>query len=60
LGEAFALTQPWLLAVVMVAVHFAWQLWLVREGEREAAFRAFKSNIGIGVVLWLGVVLSFR
>ena len=59
LGEAFALTQSWLLAVVLVSLHFFWQLWLVREGEREAAFRAFKSNIWIGVVLWLGVVLSY-
>ncbi len=58
LGEAFALTQSWLLAVVLVSLHFSWQLWLVREGEREAAFRAFKSNIWIGVMLWLGVVFS--
>jgi 4-hydroxybenzoate polyprenyltransferase len=59
LGEAFTLSWPWLLAVVLVAFHFAWQLWLVREGEREAAFRAFKSNIWVGVMLWLGVVLSY-
>ncbi len=59
LGEAFALSGLWSLAVFLVAFHFAWQLWLVREGEREAAFRAFKSNILIGVMLWLGVVLSY-
>jgi 4-hydroxybenzoate polyprenyltransferase len=59
LGEAFTLSWPWLLAVFLVAFHFAWQLWLVREGEREAAFRAFKSNIWVGVMLWLGVVLSY-
>lgn len=59
LGQAFALSWLWLLAVLLVALHFAWQLWLVREGEKEAAFRAFKSNIWIGVMLWLGVVLSY-
>lgn len=59
LGQAFALSWLWSLAVLSVAFHFAWQLWLVREGEREAAFRAFQSNIWIGVMLWLGVVLSY-
>lgn len=59
LGAAFGLSWVWSLAVLLVAVHFAWQLWLVREFDTVAAFRAFKSNIWIGVVLWLGVVLSY-
>ncbi|MBP7900702.1 MAG: 4-hydroxybenzoate octaprenyltransferase [Gammaproteobacteria bacterium] len=59
LGEAFALSWLWSLVVLLVAFHFAWQLWLVREGEREAVFRAFKSNIWIGVMLWLGVLVSY-
>lgn len=59
LGDAFALLWSWSLAVWLVAGHFVWQLWLVRGGQRAAAFRAFKSNIWIGVTLWLGVVLSY-
>lgn len=59
LGAAFSLSWIWLLAVFLVAVHFGWQLWLVRDGEKAAAFRAFKSNVWIGVMLWLGVVLSY-
>jgi len=59
LGEAFSLGVLWWLTLSIVAGHFAWQLWWVRGGQREAAFRAFKTNVWIGVVLWLGVVLSY-
>jgi 4-hydroxybenzoate polyprenyltransferase len=59
LGAAFGLSWIWSLAVFLVAIHFGWQLWLVRDGAKAAAFRAFKSNVWIGVMLWLGVVLSY-
>lgn len=58
LGDAFALSWFWSLAVLMVALHFVWQLWLVRHEQRDAAFRAFRSNVWIGVILWIGVVVS--
>ncbi len=58
LGLAFELGVVWLIVLGLIAVHFAWQLWLVRSGQREDAFRAFKTNVWIGVLLWLGVVLS--
>lgn len=58
-SEAFALNWVWLIALLLVAVHFGWQLWCVRNETNEQAFRAFKSNIWIGVMLWLGVVLSY-
>lgn len=59
LGSRFLLSWPWFAAVVLVAMHFAWQLWLVRGGDGVSAFRAFRSNVWIGVILWLGVVLSY-
>lgn len=59
LGSRFSLSWPWFAAVVLVAMHFAWQLWLVRSGDGVSAFRAFRSNVWIGVILWLGVVLSY-
>jgi 4-hydroxybenzoate polyprenyltransferase len=59
LGNAFTLGVVWQITMGLVALHFLWQLWLVRNEQRDAAFRAFKSNMWIGVILWLGVVLSY-
>lgn len=59
LGQSFALSWAWYATLVLVAVHFSWQLWSVRDDGRASAFRAFKSNVWIGVILWLGVVLSY-
>lgn len=59
LGHAFDLAVAWWLTLFAVAVHFAWQQWLVGDQHREAAFIAFKNNVWIGVLLWLGVVSSF-
>jgi len=58
LGEAFALGWIWLSALAIVALHFAWQLWTVRHEHRDAAFRAFKSNVWLGGLLWLAVVFA--
>jgi len=59
LGHAFDLAVAWWLTLFAVAVHFAWQQWLVGDQHRETAFIAFKNNVWIGVLLWLGVVSSF-
>jgi 4-hydroxybenzoate polyprenyltransferase len=59
LGNAFSLGYVWYATLILVSGHFVWQLWLARDEQRDAVFRAFKSNIWIGVMLWLGVVLSY-
>lgn len=59
LGVAFSLGWVWWLTLGGIAVHFMWQLWLVRDLDRQVAFRAFKSNVWVGVMLWLGVVFSY-
>ncbi len=59
LGNAFSFGYVWYATLILVSGHFVWQLWLARDEQRDAVFRAFKSNIWIGVMLWLGVVLSY-
>jgi 4-hydroxybenzoate polyprenyltransferase len=59
LGLSFGLGATWWLSLLFVATHFAWQQWSVRDQHREAAFIAFKNNVWVGVLLWLGMVSSF-
>jgi len=59
LGVSFELGLTWWLGLLSIALHFGWQLWFVRFEDRAAAFIIFKSNVWLGVVLWLGSVLSF-
>jgi 4-hydroxybenzoate polyprenyltransferase len=58
LGMVFNLGDVWWLVLGLIAVHFVWQLWLVNTALHGDAFRAFKTNVWIGVILWLGSVLS--
>jgi 4-hydroxybenzoate polyprenyltransferase len=43
----------------IAAVLFAWQLWSMRQREREACFAAFRNNNWVGLALWLGVMLGY-
>ncbi|MGE5167400.1 MAG: 4-hydroxybenzoate octaprenyltransferase [Deltaproteobacteria bacterium] len=43
----------------IAAALFAWQLWNMRQREREACFAAFRRNNWVGLALWLGVLLGY-
>jgi 4-hydroxybenzoate polyprenyltransferase len=57
LGTAFALTKVWWLILGLVGIDFGWQLWRVYR-DPSVAFWAFKHNVWIGVLLWVGVLIS--
>lgn len=61
LGQAFALGEGWWLVLGVIAGDFAWQVWRVANNQ-QWAFWAFKHNVWIGVMIWLGIVsiLSVR
>jgi hypothetical protein len=46
--------------VLVGAGLFAWQLWLIRNRDRNACFRAFLNNNHFGLMVFAGVVLSLR
>jgi 4-hydroxybenzoate polyprenyltransferase len=39
---------------------FAYHLWLIRERDRDACFRAFRINQYFGMAIFAGIVLTYR
>jgi 4-hydroxybenzoate polyprenyltransferase len=58
-GWRVGLTWPWYLGVLAAAALFGWQLYLIRNREREACFRAFLNNNWIGLILFLGLLAHY-
>lgn len=46
---------PWFAAVAVAALLFARQLWMTRNRDRQACFRAFLANNWVGFVLFAGI-----
>jgi 4-hydroxybenzoate polyprenyltransferase len=46
-------------ALVVGAVLFAWQQWLIRHRDRESCFRAFLNNHWFGLVVFAGIALDY-
>jgi 4-hydroxybenzoate polyprenyltransferase len=59
LGMALSMAWPWYLGLLISAVLFAWQLFIVRGRDRDACFRAFLNNNWVGVVIFLGLLGHF-
>ena len=58
IGWVQAWSWPWFAGVGCCAALFAHQQWITRDRSREACFRAFLLNNWVGLVLFLGLVLS--
>jgi 4-hydroxybenzoate polyprenyltransferase len=53
------LHQVWYFAGVgAAAALFVWQQWIMRRRDRDACFAAFRNNHWVGLVLWVGIVVS--
>jgi 4-hydroxybenzoate polyprenyltransferase len=57
LGQAFDLGMVWWFVCAAIALDFAWQWWRVYH-DHTLAFWAFRHNVWIGVVLWVGIWVS--
>ncbi|KRA31915.1 4-hydroxybenzoate octaprenyltransferase [Rhodanobacter sp. Root627] len=57
-GQRAALGWPFWLCLLAVAGLFAWQLWLIRDRQRDACLAAFRHNNWVGLALWIGIVLA--
>jgi 4-hydroxybenzoate polyprenyltransferase len=42
------------------AVFFVYQLWLIRNRDRDACFRAFLNNNYVGMSVFIGVLLTYQ
>ncbi len=58
-GRAFGLGQFYLDGLVVAAVLFGYQHYLIREREPDACFRAFLHNNWVGMAIFVGIVLSY-
>lgn len=59
IGNRFQLHWPYYLSIVVVAGLFAWQQYLIRDRQPAACFRAFLHNHWVGMVVFIGIVVSY-
>jgi len=58
MGARAELGASYFYSLIVVAVLFAYQQWLIRERQREACFRAFLNNNWVGGAVFVGLVLA--
>ncbi|EGN74511.1 4-hydroxybenzoate polyprenyl transferase, proteobacterial [Idiomarina sp. A28L] len=47
------------LSIIVMAGFFAWQIWVIRNREPEACFRAFRQNHYAGMIVAIGLALHY-
>ncbi len=60
LGRRAGLDGAYYGMLVLAAVSFLWQQWLIREREAAGCFRAFMNNNLFGGLVFLGILLGLR
>jgi 4-hydroxybenzoate polyprenyltransferase len=58
-GRRFDLEMPYFLSLLAAAALFAYHLYLIRDRDEEACFKAFIHNSWVGLVVFLGIVASY-
>lgn len=57
-GFLFQLSLPYYLSLVVALGLFIYQQWLIRDLDRDKSFAAFLNNNWVGLVIFIGIVLS--
>ncbi len=57
-GIRFGLGAYWYAGLLVAALLFGWQQWLIRKREPAACFRAFTNNHWVGMAVFAGLVLD--
>lgn len=58
-GKQFGLDGPYYLGLLAAAGLFAYHLYLIRDRDEAACFKAFKHNSWVGLVIFLGIAASY-
>ena len=58
-GKQFGLGGPYYLGLLAAAGLFAYHLYLIRDRDEAACFKAFKHNSWVGLVIFLGIAASY-
>lgn len=59
IGKAFNLATPYYLSIIAAAALFVYQQWLISDRVPVACFKAFLNNNYVGLVVSLGIALSY-
>ena len=54
----YAYSAIYLIALFAAIVQVVWHVWLIRNREREACFKAFRLNHWLGFTVFLGIAVS--
>jgi 4-hydroxybenzoate polyprenyltransferase len=58
IGVLADLAAPYFVALLIVALLFARQLWSTRERARAKCFKAFLDNNYVGLAIFVGIALA--
>ena len=58
-GIIFQLQMIYYFSLAISSLFFVYQQWLIKDREREACFRAFLNNNWVGLIIFLGILLSY-
>jgi 4-hydroxybenzoate polyprenyltransferase len=58
-GKQFGLATPYYLSLLVAAGLFAYHLYLIRDRDEAACFKAFKHNSWVGLVILIGIIASY-
>lgn len=58
-GREFGLGWPYFVSLVVTAALFGYHLYLIRERDEAACFRAFLHNNWVGVTIFMGIVANY-
>ena len=57
-GDFIAYSAIYLIALFAAIIQVIWHIWLIRNREREACFKAFRLNHWLGFTVFVGIALS--
>jgi 4-hydroxybenzoate polyprenyltransferase len=59
IGLFFDLKPIYFYALGLVTLLFVYQQWLIKDREKQLCFRAFLNNNWVGLIIFLGILLSY-
>lgn len=59
-GILFDLNLPYFLSLILVTIFFIYEQWLIRDRVREKCFEAFLNNHWVGMVIFVGIIMSYE
>lgn len=58
-GITFQLSKIYYVSLLIAAIFFLYQQWLIKDGDREQCFHAFLNNHWVGMIIFIGIALNY-